>query len=205
MTDWIERNRGHLLVVIINLAVIGAAFYWLQRPLSPQVEIVPASVPSPATPAPTVPLALRVYITGAVMRPDVYRLPPGSIVKDAVQAAGGTTAEADLARVNLALELRDQQRVHVPHVGEASTESAPGDADARMPLPPAMAQTRVNINTASAQDLEELPGIGPELAQRIVDWRATHGAFETIEDIKQVRGIGDAIFEQIKDRIAVGG
>jgi competence protein ComEA len=205
MTDWIERNRGHLLVVIINLAVIGAAFYWLQRPLSPQVEVVPASVPSPATPAPTAPPALRVYVAGAVLQPDVYRLPPGSIVKDALQAAGGTTAEADLTRINLALELHDQQRVHVPHVGEAVTESAATDADAGLTSPPTMAQTRVNINTASAQELAELPGIGPELAQRIVDWRATHRAFETIEDIKQVRGIGDSIFEQIKDRITVAG
>lgn len=198
MVDWIERNRGYIIVVAINLAVVGALHFWSQYPTSGAIEIVPAPSPTHAAdPAATVSL-LRVHVAGAVLRPDVYHLPAGSIVRDAVQAAGGATEDADLARINLALELHDQQQVHVPRAGEEGTLPAARADQAVFP------SARLNINTATVEELDQLPGIGPGLAQRIVDWREANGPFASIADIKQVAGIGEAIFERIKDRIVVG-
>jgi competence protein ComEA len=145
---------------------------------------------------------MRVYVSGAVAQPDVYRLAPDSIVKDAIQAAGGATAEADLRSLNLAQQLHDQQRVHVPHVGETNAPPAVSDGNPALPGD-AQPAARLNINAATAEQLDSLPGIGPVLAQRIVDYRTAHGPFATIEQITQVAGIGDAILDKIKDRISV--
>jgi competence protein ComEA len=218
MVDWTERNRGHIVVLLINLAVTGALFFWLQRPVATPLEITPPQpTPAPVTtpnaqplPGSTQPLfgtataaLLRVYVTGAVAHPDVYRLPPGSIVKDAIQAAGGASGEADLARVNLAQELRDQQQVIVPRVGEPDVAPPAGSTlpgrSGEIPL-----SAKVNINTATADELDTLPGVGATTARRILDYRAAHGPFKSIEDIQQVTGIGDATYQKLKDLITVG-
>ena len=200
---WIERSRGYILVVVINLSVTLAAVIWLRLPSPAPVQLISplASATPQAMPTATQGL-LRVYVTGAVARPDVYRLAPDSIVEDAIQAAGGATSEADLGALNLAQQLRDQQRVYVPRVGETSAPPAISDGN---PAPPGEGQppARVNINTATVEQLDTLPGIGPVLAQRIVDYRTAHGPFTTIQEITQVPGIGDATLEKIKDRISV--
>ncbi len=204
MAEWLERNRGHVIVLLINLAVTGGLFFWQQRPVATPLEITP---PQP-TPAPTAAMAptaaaLRIYVTGAVAHPDVYRLPSGSIVKDAIQAAGGASDEADLGRVNLAQELRDQQQVVVPRAGEADVPppagSAPSSRSGEVPL-----AGKVNINTATAEELETLPGVGAVTAQNIIDYRAAHGPFKSIEGIQQVTGIGAATYQKLKDLITVG-
>ena len=219
MAEWLERNRGHVIVLLINLAVTGGLFFWLQRPVAAPLEITP---PQPSSAPVITPRAqpslgnaqppfgtataasLRVYVTGAVAHPDVYRLPPGSIVKDAIQAAGGASDEADLDRVNLAQELRDQQQVVVPRVGEANVpppaagDGSPGRSG-EVPL-----TAKVNINTATADELDTLPGIGAEMARRILSYRTANGPFKSIEDIQQVTGIGDATYQKLKDLITVG-
>jgi competence protein ComEA len=196
-----ERYRG-LVVGILVLAIAGGgAMLWLNRPRPAPIEVI-TPVPSPTqeprsspTPAP-----LRVYISGAVRRPDVYLLPSGSIVKEALAAAGGPTDEADLDRLNLAMELRDQQQVYVPRRGEAVPAVVPpGGADPGG----ASAGGPININTATIEELDALPGVGPAIAGRIVDYREAYGPFTTIEEITNVRGIGPATFEEIKERIAV--
>jgi competence protein ComEA len=210
MAEWLERNRGHIVVLLINLAVTGGLFFWLQRPVAAPLEITPPQLtpvitpgaqPSPGT---TTAAPLRVYVTGAVAHPDVYRLPPGSIVKDAIQAAGGASGEADLDRVNLAQELRDQQQVVVPRAGE--TDVPPPAAEGGLPgrSGEALPAAKVNINTAAADELDTLPGIGAEMARRIMDYRAANGPFKSIEDIQRVTGIGDATYQKLKDRITVG-
>lgn len=148
------------------------------------------------TPAPT-PAPIRVYISGAVRQPDVYMLPPGSIIKDGLAAAGGPAADADLDRINLAQPLSDGQHVLVPRQGEALIV-------ATAPASPSAVNGLININTASVQELEALPGIGPRLAQNIVDYRTEHGPFKSIEDIMNVDGIADVRFEQLKGLITVG-
>ena len=204
MAEWLERNRGHVIVLLINLAVTGGLFFWLQRPVAAPLEITPPQPTSAPVITPTATAtSLRVYVTGAVAHPDVYRLPPGSIVKDAIQAAGGASGEADLDRVNLAQELRDQQQVVVPRAGETDVPppagSDPPSRSGEVPL-----TAKVNINTAAADELDTLPGIGAEMARRIMDYRAANGPFKSIEDIQRVTGIGDATYQKLKDRITVG-
>jgi len=205
MGDWLERNRGSVLVLLINLALIGGLFFWLRRPVSSPVEIVPPDpTPSPAPTATATPAPLRVYVTGAVLHPDVYRLAIGSIVKDAIESAGGVTQDADLVRINLAQELQDQQQVYVPCVGEEKppppvTGGEPPSSSGR-----AGSAGKININTALVEELDTLPGIGPAFAQRIVEYRETNGPFQSIEEITNVSGIGDATFQKFKDRISVG-
>jgi competence protein ComEA len=161
-------------------------------------QTAPIVVMPPPTVVPTAPPTLppvRVYVSGAVATPGVYTLPPKSLVNDALQAAGGATAEADLEKINLAQEVRDQQQIHVPRKGEAAPQPpVPGGSPAAK---------KININTATLADLDTLPKIGPITAQHIVDYRTKNGPFKKIEDLKNVSGIGDATFEGLKDLITV--
>ena len=192
-----DRLRRFRWPIMIGLtAAAGAVVLSVLRPApaAPAITITlrPTPSPSPATPA-----TIRVYVSGAVKRPDVYALPAGSIVKDAMEAAGGPAEEADLDRINLAAPLGDGLQVHFPRRGEAAPTPQPG-FNLAAPAGP------ININTATPQQLETLPGIGPTLAQRIVDYRTANGPFKSIEDVKNVKGIGDSLFEKIKDSITVG-
>lgn len=200
MGEWLERNKVYVLLFLIGATAIGVASFWARRP-KPAPIIISTPLPTPTpTPVATPTLApLRVYVTGAVEQPDVYALPPGSIVKDALLAAGGATADADLERINLALQLSDQQQLYVPFQGEESPPVAP---PARSGSGSASSETGlVNINIASAQELETLPGVGPAIAQRIIDHRTEHGPFQAVEDIMDVKGIGPATFEELRDWI----
>jgi competence protein ComEA len=184
------ERYGQPLLLLLGLAVLlGGTVFYLRLPRPTPIEILePSPIPTPGQ--------LGVYVTGAVLKPGVYFLPPGSRVRDALKAAGGPTEEADLVRVNLAKRVYDEEQIYVPSEGEESppvASYAPGNP----------AGGKINLNTASAQDLEALPGIGPVLAQRIVDYREANGPFATIEDIMKVHGIGPAIFEDIKDSIFV--
>jgi competence protein ComEA len=131
-----------------------------------------------------------------VVLPDVYTLPHGSIVKDALVAAGGAADDADLDRINLAAALAEGQHVYVPHQGE---DLPPIEVPARGAS--SGADGLVNINTADAAQLETLPGIGPSLAGRIIAYREANGPFASVDDITQVSGIGPATLEEIRDLI----
>lgn len=204
MTDWLERNRGFVLVTLINLALVGGLFFWLQRPVSTPIEIArPEPTASPAVTATFTPSPLRVYVTGAVLHPDVYSLAPGSIVKEAIEAAGGTTDEADLDRINLAQELRDQQQLYVPCIGESNAPPPVTGGEPAASSGSGAPGGKISINTATPEELDSLPGIGPAIAQRIIDYREANGSFQSIEEITLVSGIGDATYEKIKDRITV--
>ncbi len=200
MNDWLQRNRGYLFIVLMNIIALAGTFFVARRPISPGVEII---LPTPSTPwaaAPTpTPAPLMVYVSGAVARPDVYALPPGSRAKQAIEAAGGFLPDADEARVNLAQPLHDGQQIYVPRVGEAP----PPVAASGSVTSGAGQSGLVNINTASQAELESLPGIGPALAQRIIEHRQTHGPFAQVEDLKDVQGIGDATLERLRPYITV--
>ncbi len=193
MDHWLERYRGLLFGVLIAAILVGVLL--VQRHWSrPEPIILSTAVPSPSPEASATPAPLRVYVSGAVQRPDVYELPPGSIVKDALLVAGGASEEADLDRINLAATLADGQQIYVPHQGEQ-------DLPVQPPAAESTGGTRININTASAEALETLPGIGPTLAQRIVAYRQANGPFAAVQDIMAVSGIGPAVFAQIGDLI----
>jgi competence protein ComEA len=206
MGDWLERNRGYILVTLINLALVGGLAFWLKRPDPAPLEMVlPDPTPAPSPTSPATPPPMRIYVTGAVAHPDVYQLPAGCIVKEAIQAAGGATGEADLVHVNLAQELHDQQQLYVPRMGEADAPPPVigRQAEPDQPSPGGATAGKININTATAEELDALPGIGPSFAQRIIEYRETNGAFKSIEDIVLVRGIGEATLAKIKDLITV--
>lgn len=153
---------------------------------------------------------LVVHVAGAVTAPGVQRLPAGSRVVDAVEAAGGAALDADPARVNLAAPLEDGQQVYVPRLGEVGGGAGPsvgagggGAGDGADPAAPAGADAVVNLNTAGVDELDALPGVGPAIAQAIVDYRDENGPFGSVDQLVEVRGIGEAKLEDLRDRVAV--
>lgn len=190
---------------VLAMALPGRA-----RPAA--IVITPAAQPAPtatAEPSPT-PGPLNVFVSGAVVAPAVYELPAGSLIWDAVQAAGGFTAEAEREVVNLAQPASDGLHVHIPAMGETAeiplvSEPMPLATaelvEVTIGVPPAGAL--VNLNVATAAELELLPGIGPALAQAIIRYRTDNGPFETIEELMDVSGIGPAKFEQVRALVTV--
>lgn len=139
-----------------------------------------------------------VHAAGAVARPGVYRVRPGGRVSDVVDAAGGPAPEADLDQVNLAAKVIDGERVYVPKRGEAPP---PGTGGADGGSGPGAGP--VDLNTATADQLDALPGVGPAIAQAVVDHRAEHGRFRSVEDLLEVRGIGEAKLAALRSRVKV--
>ena len=194
MNKWIEDNRTVILIAVGLLLAGSIAAFAIRWQQPEPITILPPETPQPSpTPGPT-----RAYISGAVLNPGVYEMPSGSIVQDLLQAAGGPSADADLARVNLATSLQEGMQIHVPLIGEASPAEVEGAGEASEPTWP------ININTASQAELEALPGIGPALAQAIIDYRENVGAFTSIEAIQNVSGIGPSKFEAMRELITVG-
>lgn len=195
MDEWVRRNRM-VLFALVAVVVLGGVLLIQRGRRQPAPILLATATAPPSGPQSTVtPSPLRVYVSGAVQSPDVYTLPPASIAKDAVLAAGGPAPDADLDRINLATELVDGQHVHVPHLGEE-------DPPVEWPSAQRSVGIGININTADAATLETLPGIGPALAQRIIDYRETKGPFVRPEDVMDVAGVGPAIFAQIEDLIS---
>ncbi|MBR2216577.1 MAG: ComEA family DNA-binding protein [Selenomonadaceae bacterium] len=140
---------------------------------------------------------ITVYVTGAVNQPGLATLEANSRVADAVNLCGGVTPLADADNINMAQILKDGQQLKVP---EKSLDSPVPDSPA---TPTNGAASKVSINTADAKTLETLPGIGPAMAKRIMDFRAEEGAFTALEDLKKIRGIGEAKFAKLKDLITL--
>jgi competence protein ComEA len=142
---------------------------------------------------------LIVYITGAVPRAGVYALPQGARVQDAISAAGGFLAEAEKSQINLAALLEDGEKLDIPYIeGAVPVVGTPG------PTVVAATTELVNINTASIEELDTLPGIGPKTAEAIIAYREEHGPFVETKDIVNVVGVGPVTYERFKDRITVG-
>jgi competence protein ComEA len=137
--------------------------------------------------------SLYVHVAGAVRSPGLYRLPGGSRITAAIQRAGGPRRRADLAAVNLAARAQDGQQVLVPRAGADQAADGPGSARAGASKP--------SLAMATAEQLDRLDGIGPTLAKRIVDYRRAHGGFGSIDELKQVEGIGDKRFQALRDAL----
>lgn len=140
-----------------------------------------------------------VFVCGKVSSPGVYELPKESRVADAIRAAGGMTGEADEFYLNQAELLTDGQKIYVPDKEEAQQMADPGTGITEQDKE----QEKVNLNTATKEELMTLSGIGEARAQSILAYREEHGPFESIEDIRQVEGIKDGIYNRIKDKITV--
>ena len=159
----------------------------------------PISIVEPsATAAPTAGLLL-VHVVGAVARPGVYSLPPEARLLEAIEAAGGAAPEADLERINLADRARDGMQIYVPFLGTPIPPSlTPVAANA-----PGAGARLTNINSATAVELDALPGIGPAYAERIIAYRQANGPFKTIDGLLKVDGIGQAVFDRVKSFITI--
>lgn len=149
-----------------------------------------------------------VHVAGAVHEPGVVELPVGARVGEAVAAAGGEQADAELAAVNLARPLVDGEQVYVPRVGEASPGAAGGapapDSGGVPPAgQPAAEGGVVDLNSADLAALDTLPGVGPAIAQRILEWREANGPFHSVEELLEVSGIGPATLDKIRERVRV--
>jgi len=181
----------HLLAfgVLFGLIAGGIIFLLISPPRGSPIQLAP--LPTQAAPL--------VYVTGEVVHPGVYKLGVDSRIDEAIQKAGGLTAHAEQSALNLALPVSDGLHIHVPAQGEViPTDPAQGQNSQVSTL-----DFPININTASLEEMELLPGIGSTRAQSIIDYRQNQGIFTSTEQIQDVPGIGEAIYQQIKDLITV--
>jgi competence protein ComEA len=206
MASWRNHAPAVGLGVLFGFLASGAILLAARPPRGAPVRLLP----------PPEPPSLVVEVSGGVAQPGLLRLPPGSRVADALEEAGGVVPEGDPSLLNLAALVKDGEKVSVPikQPTEAAlnaylTRGEAGQNPAVSPpapnSPPAPAPDHpININSAPASELDLLPGIGPVIAQRILDYREAHGSFQSIEEIKEVKGIGEATFEKIKALITTG-
>jgi len=200
ISDFLDRLFGLprwqlAVILLLTAAVIAAGYLVLRPPSRPTGEFQPAGEEDGAEDEVGA-RELTVHVAGAVAHPGVVLLAQGDRVIDAIEAAGGPLPEADLENMNLAQVVQDGQKIAVPRKGAGAV---PGTADAET----AAGETRVNLNTADMKTLEELPGIGPTLAERIVAYREKHGGFRSVDELKKVSGIGDKKIEEIRDLVEI--
>ncbi len=221
-----RRAVKALAIVAAFVVVISAFLAWRARPSTvtvgpgattaatagpvggPPTNAGPTVLPSASTTSAAT--MLVVAVEGKVRHPGLVRLPPGSRIADAIEAAGGAEPGTDLSFVNLAQKVVDGELIVIgvtPPPGVAATSgsgsSGAGGSGAGGSSGAAQPGAPINLNTATEADLETLPGIGPALAQRIIDYRTQHGAFRSVDELHNVSGIGDAKFAEIKDLVTV--
>lgn len=179
-------NRKLVLVVALGVAAVMAVLFTLNSPKPAPASSAPIAAPVVQLPD------YYVHIVGEVQKPGIYDLPSDSRVFDVVFAAGGFTAKADQSSINMARAIGDGEQIVVLAVG--ATPSLSGGSGAS-PL--------ISLNRGTQSDLENLPGVGPTLAARIIDWRLANGGFKKIDDLKKVSGIGNKLFQQITARASL--
>lgn len=191
-----------LLGVISGFVLAGVLVFVSRAPSGQSIILKPAPTAAP----------IAVHVIGAVPRPGLYEFPEGARVQDAIDAAGGLLAEGNADALNLAALLEDGQQLDIPYQGGSaptedtslnlpSADETPTDGSENNTEEANSDVELVNINSASLEELDTLPGIGPTTAQKIIDYREVNGPFSTIEDIMNVSGIGPATFEEIQDLI----
>jgi competence protein ComEA len=183
-----QQAKWFLGGLLSGLFAAGVILLVSSRPRGDPVTLLP----------PPTPLPLRVHVAGAVAAPGIYSLPHSAILDDALKAAGGPSPSANLDAVNLAGQLEDGQQVYVPSIPEP-TEAASMDGTPAV----GAASGLINLNAATAEELEHLPGIGPNLAQTIVTYRMAHGPFASVDDLLDVPGIGPAKLDQVRGLVTI--
>lgn len=206
-----DLSAGAFRAIVAAACMLTVLAAWRFWPRAPAPELAFDEAPPPAgqaaaeTTVSPPPQSLVVHVAGAVMRPGVYQLPCGSRVADALQAAGGSVGDADTDAINLARLLTDGEQVYIP----TAEEVAKGLVSPPSPAPTtgsggSAAGTLVDVNRATAAELETLPGVGPSTAQKIIDDREKNGPFSSPEDLMRVPGIGPKKFESLKDLVTCG-
>jgi competence protein ComEA len=185
-------SRRQLFGAAVAVAIL---LVLLVRHLGGSGSAAPQVTPLPAPATATKPAAAKLLVidvAGAVRRPGIYRVRAGSRIDDAIAAAGGVTAKAELDAVNLAAPVADGEQVVVPGRGSVGAPAAGPPAAGSSPSAP------LDLNTATAEQLDSLPGIGPVTAQKILDYRQQHGAFHSVAELEGVPGIGPGRLAQLK-------
>lgn len=197
--EWLERHRGTLAAFLVILVAV-AAMVVLQIPRRPALQVTAPSSPQVAP-------SIKVHVTGAVLSPGVVQLPADARIDDALKAAGGVSPSADMDLLNLASPLKDGQRVVIPEKGVPTqppsslpaTQPPAASGATQPPLPGSPASTGlVNLNTANQKELEALPGIGPVTAQKILDYRQSHGGFRAIEELRDNKLVNAPTYEKLR-------
>jgi competence protein ComEA len=187
------------LAALLAALVAGACFWWSRprpRPAPAPVVRPAAASQVAATPSPAS-APLVVDVAGKVRRPGVVTLPTGSRVIDAIKEAGGVRPGARTGTLNLARKVVDGEQILVGVTATPASGASPGASASSVPGAP------LDLNAATAGELDQLPGVGPVLAQRIVDYRTQHGGFRSVDELRQVSGIGEAKFADVKGLVRV--
>jgi competence protein ComEA len=192
-------RRKRMLMAVVALGIISACLYgWWQRVQPPPGAILPPQSEKVEAASRKAGTEVVVYVSGMVKSPGLLKISAGSRVLDAVNAAGGLLPGAEVGKVNLAQPVKDGLHIHVPGVTvQKGTTSTVGNCDTN----PAYQKEKININTADTVLLDQLPGVGPALAARIVEYRLTKGPFHDGSDLKKVAGVSEIKYQKIKDKI----
>lgn len=194
---WFDASPSELagLTLLLLGSVAVTAVLWFRPPTTPSPEAGPVAVPTGHA-------TVLVHVTGAVAQPGLVELPEGARIADAVALAGGVTADAAASGLNLARPVTDGEQIVVPARPEpgVGTQDGAGTDDATSAFRP---DGRLDLNRATAADLEELPGIGPVLAERVIAWREEHGPFTEIGQLREVPGIGERTFQSLAELVTV--
>jgi competence protein ComEA len=202
---WEPGRPGALALSLVAAlaAVIAAVGVWREHPVpepTPALPLITADTAlGPSSPPPPAAPEVVVSVAGRVARPGLIRLPDGTRVADALAAAGGPLPDTDLMGLNIARRLSDGEQLLIgvaPPPGQPTDGAAPS-------APPSGASRKVDLNTATLEQLDVLPGVGPVTAQRILDWRAAHGRFTSVDQLREVSGIGQARLARLKDLVQV--
>lgn len=203
----LDSKQKVIILLLVGALLFGGGYRLAQFKEQAAGSSAPVLEPSGSASGP-VAKEILVHVAGAVERPGVHKLWQGARVIDAVRAAG-PLPEANLDSLRLAAPLADGQTVVVPDrrapnaLGAAQAGAGIQGTSGSSPQAPAGGGSLININTAGLEELDTLPGIGPALAQRIIQYRETHGPFKSVEELKNVSGIGEKNFEKLKDKITV--
>lgn len=195
--SWNLVVKGAVIAGILLLLVgVGGLLPKKEEAVEESEAVVTTVLAEKMEESTTLEAVIFVDIKGEVKKPGVYQMKAGDRVKDAIDAAGGLTAEADSQKVNLAQRVEDQMVIVVPKVGEEA-EAIPAGATSKE----ASKEGKVNINTATVEELKTLKGVGEKKSEAIIEYRKKNGSFKTKEDLMKVRGIGKKLFESFEERI----
>lgn len=195
-----DRKWAAVALIALILGFFGGVKYaaWKTISSAKTMEINQPAAVLQAEADKSQPREIKVYVTGAVCKPGVYALKEGDRLYQAVEMAGGLSEQAEVTSVNMAAVLKDGQSAVIPKQGEQVQTKTLKNQEAEAPP-----GGKVNINQATAQELENLEGVGPVLARRIVEYREEHGPFKQLEDLKKVNGIGEKKFAAFKERVCL--
>lgn len=210
MLDNLDNKQKKIVIIVGIIIIIGILYFiynGIDKKSTDQIDNNMLSIENNTKENEGSKELVIVHITGAVKTPGIVKLPEGARIEDAIDKAGGLTEDADISDVNLAYVLEDGIKIKIPTISEEKNEeiiiNSSGEGIVEKEISNNFENKIININKANETDLQTLPGIGASLAGRIVEYRNSNGKFNEIEDIKNVSGIGDSKYENIKNLICV--